>query len=154
MQQEGQPSPDASPDSDVGWSETPPAPVTSGFDEALRHLGAAERRAEAERRMRYRAASEFLAAFYKSDVENAKALKRWGVSTGFKSNQVAFAKVGRPAEVAIVVTGGGELSVLFAPGGLRATMQRTELGEFDPLTKTALRKRMIELVIRYLGVGD
>jgi hypothetical protein len=87
-------------------------------------------------------------------VENAKALKQWGVSTGFKSNQVAFAKVGRPAEVAIVVTGGGELSVLFAPGGQRATMQRTELGEFDPLTKTALRKRMIELVIRYLGVGD
>ncbi|MBX9931184.1 MAG: hypothetical protein K2Y56_06555 [Methylobacterium sp.] len=139
---------------DLAWSETAPEPVTSGFDEALRHLGGAERRAEAERRMRYRAASEFLAAFYKGDVENAKALKQWGISTGFKSSQIAFAKSGRPAEVAIVVTGGGELSVLFAPGGQRSTMQRTELGEFDPLTKTALRKRMIELVIGYLGVRN
>lgn len=145
---------DAPLNAEIGWSETAPAPVTSGFDDALSHLGGAERRAEAEKRMRYRAASEFLAAFYKSDVENAKALKRWGVSTGFKANQVAFARAGRPAEVAIVVTGGGELSVLFAPGGQRATMQRTELGAFDPLAKTALRKRMIELVIGYLGVGD
>ncbi|KQP52297.1 MULTISPECIES: hypothetical protein [unclassified Methylobacterium] len=150
MTQEDPPSHE-SLDVDSAWGQEP---TTSGFDQALSELGAAERRAEAERRMRYRAAGEFLAAFYKSDVESAKALKQRGVSTGFKPNQIAFAKAGRPAEVVIVVTGGGDFSVLFAPGGQRATMQRVDLGEFDPLTKTAMRKRMIQVVIGYLGMGD
>lgn len=147
MQQHGQ----SLPDTDLDWGE--PAPP-SGFDTALHELGAVERRAEAERRMRHRAAGEFLAAFYRSDVENAAVLKDRGVATGLSHNRISFAKAGRTAEVAIVVTGDGGLAVLFAPGGRRALMQRTDVGEFDPLIKTALRKQMIRLVIGYLGVGD
>ena len=104
--------------------------------------------------MRHRAACEFLTAFYRSDVENANILKRSGIATGLAPTQIAFAKAGRPAEVAIVVTDGGGLSVMFAPGGLRTRIQRTDLGEFDPMIKSAMRKRMIGLVIGYLGVGD
>lgn len=153
MPQPGRSLEDATLDSELAWGEGAEAHAASGFDAALSDLGAAERRAEAERRMRLRAAREFLAAFYRSDVENAKTLKDHGVSTGFADNRIAFAKAGRPAEVAIVVTGNGNLSVLFAPGGKRAAMQRTDVGEFDPLIKTALRKQMIRLVIGYLGVG-
>lgn len=136
-------------DDDVAWEES----GASGFDAALADLEAPERRAEAERRMRYRAACEFLAAFYKSDVASAQTLKDRGVATGFQSDRIAFAKAGRPAEVAIVATRQGHLSVLFAPSGRRDLMQRTDVGEFDPLIKSALRKQMIRLVIGYLGVG-
>ncbi|WP_375464642.1 hypothetical protein [uncultured Methylobacterium sp.] len=144
----------AAPESDIDWSEPAPAPHGSGFDEVLQDLGTVERRAEAEKRMRHRAACEFLATFYRSDVENAKVLKQQGIATGLAPTQIAFAKAGRPAEVAIVVTTGGALSVMFAPGGLRTHVQRTDLGDFDPLAKSTLRRRMIGLVIGYLGVGD
>lgn len=153
MPQPGRSLEDTSLDTELAWGEAASVYPSSGFDTALGDLAAAERRAEAERRMRYRAACEFLASFYRSDVENAKALKDQGVSTGFANNQVAFAKAGRPAEVAIVVTSNGNLSVLYAPGGKRALVQRTDVGEFDPLIKTPLRKQMIRLVIGYLGIG-
>ena len=154
MQQPGRPLPDATLDMDIDWGEPVSAPAASGFDAALGDLGAAERRAEAERRMRHRAAREFLAAFYRSDVENAKTLKDHGVATGFADNRIAFAKAGRPAEVAIVATHEGDLAVLFAPAGRRDLMQRTDVSAFDPLIKTALRKQMIRLVIGYLGIGS
>ena len=153
-QQRGPLSSGQAPDDDAGWKDPTPAPAGSGFDQALNDLGVRERRVEAERRMRHRAACEFLAAFYRSDVENAKTLKQSGIATGLTPTQIAFAKAGRPAEVAIVVADGGSLSVMFAPGGLRARVQRTDLGEFDPMTKSAMRKRMIGLVIGYLGVGE
>lgn len=152
MPQSGRSLEDATLDAELSWGEANTADP-SGFDTALGDLAAAERRAEAERRMRHRAASDFLAAFYRSDVENAKALKDQGVLTGFSNGQIAFAKARRPAEVAIVVTSNGNLSVLYAPGGKRALVQRTDVGEFDPLIKTALRKQMIRLVIGYLGIG-
>ena len=138
-------------DAGLDWGEPDVEP--SGFDAALGDLGAAERRAEAERRLRFRAACEFLAAFYKGDVETAKGLRDQGVATAFAGNRIAFAKAGRPAEVAISVTPEGWIAVLFAPGGRRALVQRTDVGEFDPLIKTALRKQMIRIVIGYLGVG-
>jgi hypothetical protein len=139
------------PDADLEWGE--PSPAGSGFDAALGSLAPAERRAEAERRMRHRAACEFLAAFYRSDVANAKVLKERGVTTGLASNRIAFAKAGRPAEVAVAVTPEGGVAVLFAPGGKPALIQRTDLGEFDPMTKSALRRRIVEVVTGYLGVG-
>ena len=145
--------PELSPPSPgVAWDEADTG--ASGFDAALGDLSPMERRAQAERRMRHRAACDFLATFYAADVARAKILTERGVTTGLASNRIAFAKSGRPAEVAVAVTPEGGFAVLFAPAGKAALMQRTDLGEFDPVAKSVLRRRMIQVVMGYLGVSD